>query len=357
MKRHLEIIKFVFIYLFLICLVSAFLVITYFITKAIYTKLSWQPQELVAQIINSILGIILSGITIRLVSSFLFKGRREHPLWKEVINAINKISKGDFNVNLEKLNKQNHPFIELIDGINNMAANLKAMEEMRQEFISNISHEIGSPLTSIRGFASALKNENLSFEQRKHYLDIIENECIRLSKLSENLLRLTMLDSEQYPLHLTTYRLDKQIQLTILEFEPQWSEKELDITLSLDEIIITADQDLLKQVWQNLIDNAIKFTLKGGAIKIQLYKKETYAIVTISDTGIGISEQDLPRIFERFFKADKSRNRAVSGSGLGLSIVKKIVELHNGKIFVNSQLGKGTEFIIQLPLNVKKHRK
>jgi signal transduction histidine kinase len=352
MKRFLEIIKFAFINLFLICFVAIFCVIAYFITKEIYTKILWQPPELVSQIINFILGIILAGI-IRLLSSFLFKDRHKHPFWKEVINAINSISKGKFDINLEKFDNHNHPFIELIDGINNMAANLKAMEEMRQEFISNVSHEIGSPLTSIRGFARALKNENLSTEQRNHYLDIIENECIRLSKLSENLLRLTILDSEQYPLHLTTYRLDKQIQLTILEFEPQWSEKELDIAVFMEEIIITADKDLLKQVWQNLIDNAIKFSFKGGTIKIQLYKKETHAIVTIADTGIGISEKDLPRIFERFFKADKSRNRVVSGSGLGLSIVKKIVELHHGEIFVRSQIGKGTEFTIKLPLNIK----
>jgi len=348
MKRIRLILKTVLIIIIIIVLISLFWTAAYFISKAIYSRFDWHPQELVRQILTSLLGLVLWGIVMSLAN---LKRKQQNTLWQDVINAINRIAKGDFHVNLNGWNERHHPFTELVDGINDMAANLRAMEEMRQEFISNVSHEIGTPLTSIRGFARALKNKNLSHEQRVHYLDIIETECVRLSKLSDNLLRLAMLDSDQYPFHPVSYRLDKQIQSVVLRFEPQWSEKELNMCIMLEKIIITADQDLMSQVWWNLIDNAIKFTPKEGTIKIELKRHKDKAVITVSDTGPGIAEHDQPRIFERFYKADKSRNRSVAGSGLGLSIVKKIIDIHQGEISVRSQSGDGAEFTVKLPLH------
>ncbi|WP_427366115.1 sensor histidine kinase [Candidatus Caldatribacterium saccharofermentans] len=358
MKRIWSVVKRMSAVTALIGLLCLSWVAVYLVTEAICARFSRQLPGLVQQIIISISGLFLYGVSTRLtglLSRLVIASREgwEHPFWQDMVNAIDRIAKGDFRVDLDRWTKLNHPFTELVDRINSMAASLSAMEEMRQEFISNVAHEIGSPLTSIRGFARALKNENLSREQRIHYLDVIEDECIRLSKLSENLLRLAMLNSEHYPFHPTSYRLDKQLKSLILECEPQWAGKELNMCVMLEEVVITADHDLMSQVWLNLIDNAIKFTPKGGTITMRLQQHGEQAIVTISDTGPGIAEHDLPRIFERFYKVDKSRNRAAGGSGLGLSIVKKIVDMHRGNISVRSRLGEGTEFIVQLPLRLQ----
>ncbi|MCX8001344.1 MAG: HAMP domain-containing histidine kinase [Anoxybacillus mongoliensis] len=349
MKRLSFVLKSVLTVIAVMAMISLFWIATYFITEEMYARFAWQPQPLVRQIITSISGFFLFGISMSIIGPFIRK--RERVFWKNLMDAINRIAKGDFHVNLRAdWGERNHPFTELVEGLNDMAANLRAMEEMRQEFISNVSHEIGSPLTSIRGFARALKNENLPYEQRIHYLDIIETECIRLSKLSDNLLRLAMLDSERYPFQPISYRLDTQLQSLILHCEPQWMEKEIEMCVTLEKVVITADEDLLSQVWLNLLHNAIKFTPTGGTITVQLQQQDNNAIVTVSDNGPGIAEEDQPRIFERFYKADKSRNRAAGGSGLGLAIVDKIVKMHRGNISVRSQLGQGTKFIVRLPL-------
>ncbi len=233
-----------------------------------------------------------------------------------------------------------------------MAVNLKAMEEMRQEFVSNVSHEIGTPLTSIGGFAKALKDEKLPQELRERYLTIIETECARLSKLSDNLLKLAALDSERYPLQLAAYRLDRQLASVILAIEPQWESKNIDVSLEAQEVELAADEDLMSQVWMNLLINAIKFTPLGGQIQVSLERSENGVAVSISDNGVGIAEEDQPRIFERFYMADQSRNRSAGGSGLGLSIVHKIVEMHGGAITVSSKYGEGAQFNVSLPLTL-----
>lgn len=328
----------------------------YYITAAVYLRIGWEPHGLLAFLINAVLGFFIFGITMAIAGTFLHP--RENRLFTELIEAIRRISRGDFRVNLETGFEQrngksprSHPYVQLVDSINDMAANLKAMEELRQEFISNVSHEIGSPLTSISGFAKALKDEHLDKEQRHRYLTIIETECFRLSKLSDNLMKLAMLDSARNPIHPTLYRLDKQLISLILACEPQWEPKKIDMNVEAEEVEVVADEDLMSQVWMNLLHNAIKFTPEGGTISVAISRSGKQAVVRIADTGPGILEQDQPRIFERFYKADKSRTRAVegTGSGLGLSIAHKITEMHHGSISVRSAPGEGTAFTVLLP--------
>lgn len=266
-----------------------------------------------------------------------------------VIQVMERISKGDFKVRLDDTIQENRPLGELVKSVNSMASDLDRMEKMRQEFISNVSHEIQSPLASISGFAHALQNDALSHEDRKHYLNIIEAESMRLSRQSDNLLKLASLESESIKFEPKVYRLDKQLRDLILTCEPQWMEKKIEMEASIEEVNITADEDLMSQVWINLIHNSIKFTMEGGTIHVGLHCQDGKIEIMISDTGIGIEEEDQTRIFERFYKADKSRERSNKGSGLGLSIVKKIVDMHHGTINVQSQLGIGTTFIITLP--------
>nr|WP_282943692.1 ATP-binding protein [Paenibacillus sp. RC67] len=275
---------------------------------------------------------------------------------KRMIDAIRKMAKGDFNVTFET-HKDNGPWGELAENLNHMAVELNQIEQMRQEFISNVSHEIQSPLTSITGFARALHNDRLSVDERRHYLHIIETESTRLSKLSDNLLKLTSLESQHHPFEPKPYRLDKQLRRLVLACEPQWLDKNIEMDVSLDELTIEADEDMMSQVWVNLINNSIKFTSEGGTIGIHLNQQDNGAIIRISDTGIGISPEDQEHIFERFYKADKSRQRSNGGSGLGLSIVHNIIERHRGFISVQSRIGEGTTFIIKLPLKVSKQEK
>lgn len=269
------------------------------------------------------------------------------PILSGAVEAMDKIASGDFNV-IVKTNELD-PFNEVADNVNRMAKELNSLEKLRQDFISDVSHEIQSPLTSISGFAALLKKGNLSESQVSHYAAIIETESKRLSKLSENLLRLSNLESDNNNLNLKKYQINKQIESILLMLEPQWSEKNITLDVSLEETIIWGDEDLLSQVFINLLNNAIKFTPESGNIGVNLSSNEHGIECKIIDTGIGISPQDQPRIFERFYKADKSRDRSLGGNGLGLSIVKKIIDLHGGKISLISEIGKGTEFTIWLP--------
>ena len=236
--------------------------------------------------------------------------------------------------------------------VNNMARELSSMETLRQDFVSNVSHEIQSPLTSISGYAALLEDDTLAPAQRTHYVEIIRTESKRLSKLSSNLLKLSTLEAGITPLSTNKFRLDKQIQNTTILLEPQWSEKNISIVAELCKVVISADEELLSQVWINLMHNAIKFTPEGGTIHITLAVDGERINCTIADNGIGITQEDQIHIFERFYKADKSRDRSLGGNGLGLSLVKKIVELHGGNVTLESELGKCTAFTVALPHQV-----
>ena len=266
----------------------------------------------------------------------------------QLLNAMTKIAQGDFNV---YVNPQDIRFITMILRMGSIKSpkNWDRWRQLRQDFISNVSHEIQSPLTSIRGFATLLKNDKLTAKQKNHYLNIIEAESKRLSSLSDNLLKLSALETGIEPLSVNEYRLDKQLEKVALMLEPQWSAKNIAMEADLEKLTIQGDEDLLSQVWVNILHNAIKFTPEGGTIHIDFKYGNNEACCQISDTGIGIAAEDLMHIFERFYKVDKSRDRALGGNGLGLSLAKKIVELHGGHITPQSELGKGTTFTVTLP--------
>lgn len=290
--------------------------------------------------------LVLAIVAIRLIFD---PGRKQIMLLLDWIEAMRRMSRGDFNVTLDA--GPGHPgqVGVLVNMFNKMATSLNRMEQMRQEFISNVSHEFQSPLTSIGGFAKALRDDDLPPDTRRHYLHIIESECARLSKLSDSLLKLTSLEANKHPFELRSYRLDHQLRRIVLSCEPQWRAKQLELDVELDETTITADEHLLDQAWSNLVHNAVKFTPSGGQIHVSLQQRDQHIAVTVADSGIGVSPEDVPRLFERFFKADKSRNRAAGGSGLGLSITRKIVDMHGGTISVDSTPGQGTTFRVELP--------
>ncbi|MBJ8111316.1 two-component sensor histidine kinase [Bacillus cereus group sp. N6] len=318
--------------------------IAFYVATSILNAFEVNVSSFVAFLISDMVGFVFIVLIWTLIG-ILMRPKREAMIWT-IIEPIQKIAKGDFSVKIRNEEKYDGEIGVLVKSINDMTDELNAMEKMRQEFVSNVSHEIQSPLTSIKGFARALQDNNLSEEKRKHYLTIIETETTRLSKLSQNLLKLTLLESEEYTPERVTYRLDQQLKQTVLNSEPLWAEKEIELDLDLEKVHIIADQESMSQVWINLIHNSIKFTPSRGTITIQLQEHEKFVEIRIRDTGIGISEEQKQHIFERFYKADSSRNRAYGGSGLGLAIVKKVLDLHQGEIKVESEEGNGTEFIV-----------
>ncbi|WP_248927850.1 sensor histidine kinase [Paenibacillus hamazuiensis] len=321
--------------------------LAYWGTAWAYLKIGWTPEGVARELVNNFLGFFFLFAVMSIIGR-IYRRNPQVRFVESLIAALRQIAKGDFNVNLE--NKEPvGPFNELVDSINDMASQLGQMEKMRQEFVSNVSHEIQTPLASISGFARALRKEDLTPHERNHYLDIIETESKRLARLSDNLLKLTSLESQHHPFELRPYRLDRQLQNLIVVCEPQWADKDIEMSAELDKLSVTADEELMSQVWINLIHNSIKFTPQGGAIHIRLRRNGEYAEVDIRDNGIGMNGEDQAHMFERFYKADKSRNRAAGGSGLGLAIVKKIVDMHGGAIRVVSRPGEGTTVTVALP--------
>lgn len=321
--------------------------IAFYVATSILNVFDVNVSPFVTFLISDMVGFVFI-IFIWTLIGILMRPKREAMIWT-IIEPIQKIAKGDFSVKIRNEEKYDGEIGVLVKSINDMTDELNTMEKMRQEFVSNVSHEIQSPLTSIKGFARALQDDNLSEEKRKHYLTIIETETTRLSKLSQNLLKLTLLESDEYTPERVSYRLDQQLKQIVLNSEPLWAEKEIELELDLEKVHVIADQESMSQVWINLIHNSIKFTPSGGTITIQLKEHETVVEVLIRDSGIGISEEQKQHIFERFYKADSSRNRGYGGSGLGLAIVKKVLDLHQGEIKVESEEGKGTEFIVRIP--------
>lgn len=265
---------------------------------------------------------------------------------KQLKGATKKIVEGNYQIELDV--RRSDEIGDLARHFSHMADSLKRLDEMRQEFVANVSHEFQTPVTSIQGFTQAILNKETSAEEERHYLQIIHEESKRLSSLSKQLLTLAALDKEAQLAKKTAYRLDEQIRQILIVLEWQWSDKQLVIEPDLPEIIVTADEQLMYQVWFNLITNSIKFSRKGDTIRIQIAAERDIE-VTIADTGIGIPAADLPHIFDRFYKADKARNRSQAGSGLGLSISRKIVELHGGTVEAASEPGVGTSVTVRLP--------
>ncbi len=288
-----------------------------------------------------VLMIVLSFLMVLVSTRFLVK-----PIDK-LIEATRKISDGNYHI---RLHVSRHDEIgRLARDFQQMNDNLAQTEEKRQEFVSNVSHEIQSPLSSIQGFSQALREEEMTEEERNRYLSIIENESRRLSQLSRQLLTLSSLDDDAKDAEKTAIQLQEQLKEVVATSEWLWREKGLAVELSQVPETIYGYPKLLHQVWTNLLTNAIRYSESGGTIKIYGKADKNAVTVTVEDNGIGIRETDIPHLFERFYKADKARTRTEKSSGLGLSIVKKIIELHDGTITVDSTIGEGSRFHVMLP--------
>lgn len=265
---------------------------------------------------------------------------------RQVIKAMQRIEKGDFSVRVK--NSDFHSEVnDLVDSYNKMSEELSGIEMFREDFINSFSHEFKTPIVSIQGFAKQLKKDNLSSEKKQEYIDIIIDESKRLTNLSSNILMLTKFENQQIITDKSEFSLDEQIRSCILLLEKQWTSKNIDFDIDMEEIRYVTNAEMLSQVWVNIIGNAVKFSTEGSTVRIALHKQDGQIRAEITDRGIGMREDVIHHIFEKFYQGDSAHSS--EGNGLGLPLVKRIVELCSGNIRVESQYGMGTHFIVTLP--------
>ncbi len=276
----------------------------------------------------------------------LFVGRLMIRPIQKISNAFVGLSKGDFSVSV--------PTNETIEEIRDMAVNFNAMvydlsriETLQSDFVVNVSHEFKTPLAAIEGYATLLQNTNLSEDKKERYVEIILENTKRLTEMSTNILALSKLENQEKVLDQKEYRLDEQLRMVVLLLENKWVKKKIEFDISLPKLYYTGNEQILNQVWYNILDNAIKHSKEEGVITISIKKKEKYVEVKIRDEGEGMSKEVQKHIFEKFYQGDESRKR--EGNGLGLALVKRIIELCQGEILVHSEPGKGSVFTVRLP--------
>lgn len=267
---------------------------------------------------------------------------------RNLIDSMDRLASGDFGtrVNVGIVMRRYPPFVDVAMSFNKMAEQLENTEMLRGDFINNFSHEFKTPIVSIAGFAKLLRRGGLSPEQQQEYLAIIEEESLRLSYMATNVLNLTKIENQTILSDVSRFNLSEQIRSCILLLENKWEKKNLDFSLGLQEHFIRANEELLKQVWINLLDNAVKFSPEGELIEVAILETEQNYCVTVRNCGATIPPEQQEKIFNKFYQCDESH--AAEGNGVGLAIVKRVVELHRGAVKVSSR-NNVTIFTVELP--------
>ncbi len=328
----------------LISLAADILTFTAAIVIGFVTGGTTDTTQVIASVVAS---IIIGTLLLFIIGNTVLK-----PL-SVLIKATKRVAGGDYTVRLEIGWIEKHTIKELrelIRDFNDMTEELRNTELFRKDFISSFSHEFKTPLASIRGFARQLYEGDLTLEQQREFSKIILDETEYLSVLSQNTLLMTSLDNKDIITEKTTFSLDEQLRGCMIRLEPQWSEKDIEIDMEgLEDINFFWNEQLLAHVWNNLFDNAVKFTPEGGLIRVSCKRENGFVTVVVADSGCGIAEDALPHIFEKFYQADSSH--ATKGNGLGLPLVRRIVELGGGTVEVSSEIGRGTMFTVRLREN------
>ena len=289
---------------------------------------------LISLVMGAALVLIMSKIPVNPINIF--------------VNGLNNLAAGNFKMRISyKGLLANQPAVlEITESFNKLAKELENTEMLRSDFINNFSHEFKTPIVSIAGFAKLLQRGNLTEEQKMQYLNAIEEESMRLSYMATNILNMTKVENQEILTDVTNFNLSEQIRFAVLLMEDQWSKKNLELQLDFDEHMIEANEELLKQVWINLVGNAVKFAPRCATVAVDICATAESYIVEVSNTGSEIPPEKQKRIFNKFYQADESH--AQEGSGIGLAIVKKIVDLHSGWVSVKSGDGM-TAFTVELP--------
>lgn len=333
-------------------LVLAFMLVTLLIVGlAIYFLIQLEiltgPNHTVPSAARIIIIFVVANLVLGAGMTFFFGKIPMKPVNK-LINQMNRLAAGDYKARLDYGDFWGkHPtIVELTDSFNRMASELQSTEMLRSDFINNFSHEFKTPIVSITGFAKLLRKGNLPEEKKEEYLRIIETESLRLSQMATNVLNLTKVENQTILTDITEFNLSEQIRSCILVLSEKWEQKEIEYIIDFNEYNIRANEDLLKQVWINLLGNAVKFSPTGGMIEVKITEQEDTMTVSIMNTGSEIAPEHQKKIFNKFYQADESHSS--EGNGIGLAIVKLITELHDGTVSVSSGNG-STTFTVVLP--------
>ena len=301
--------------------------------------------------VTKTINICLIIFSILMGTVFIYLSYQTRKPIMQLSNTLQHYSNGHFEQPLPQF--RNREYRQLTDNIHYLSLNPKKSDEKQRSFIANISHDLRSPLTSIKGYTEALLDGTIPPEFQKKYLNIILFEANRLTKLTQNLLVLSQYENKRIPLELSVFDINQLVRNAVMTFENQCSQKQItiDLIFSQDELLVKADRAKIAQVVQNLLDNAIKFSNTKGTIELQTQERSGKVFVSVKDFGIGIPQESLSHIWERFYKTDLSRGKDKTGTGLGLSITKEIIDAHKENINVISVEGEGTEFIFSLSSN------
>lgn len=345
-SRHFGLILLFALILFLTLLIHTVItgVFLYLLEKNTTNSLTGITPEDIARVTMLLAAVsIPTGIIVAMMASkFPLKPIRD------LINGMDRLASGDFSTRISAgvIMRRYPSYVGVTESFNKMAEELENTELLRSDFVNNFSHEFKTPIVSIAGFARLLRRGGLSAQQQKEYLEAIEEESLRLSEMATNVLNLTRVENQTILTDVTRYNLSEQLRSCVLLLERKWSGKDLELQLEFGEHTIRADEELLKQVWINLLDNAIKFAPEGHTVQIRINELEKALRVEIRNTGSQIPPEKLEYVFHKFYQADKSH--ASRGNGVGLAIVKRIVELHGGTVAADSREDV-TAFTVVLP--------
>lgn len=310
------------------------------------------PADALMQTIRDNMSIyafsVLGAMALCLCLVFWMTDRFVSPL-RQMAAATRRFAQGDFRARVKVKGKDE--VAELGEALNSMAVSLSSVEMMRRSFIANVSHELRTPMTSIAGFLDGMLDGTIPEEKQAYYMKIVSDEVKRLSRLVQSMLNLSRIDSGELKMNVVHLDLTEVMCKVLVASEQRIDQKNLHITGidQCEKLEIQGDYDLMNQVLYNLLDNAIKFTNEGGYIDIRLQKEKDRAVFVIRNTGAGIPAEEMPQIFERFYKSDRSRGLDKNGIGLGLYIVQTVVSLHGGQVSVRSVEGEFTEFRFWIP--------
>lgn len=293
--------------------------------------------------------LISLGYTVGVV---IYRGVTIEKPTRRILDATERIGKGDFRMRIiNEHHRRKNEYDVIIDDINKMAEELGTIETLRTDFVANVSHEIKTPLAVIRNYSTLLEEDNISDAERKEYAKAITDASKNLSELISNILKLHKLENQQIFPEFTRINIGQSLTDSIIFYENMWDEHNIDLQTDIpDDIFIPADRELLSIVWHNLISNTLKFTPNGGTVAITATDSKDYISVTFTDSGCGISKDALPHIFEKFYQGDRSHS--TQGNGLGLALVKRIVDIHGGSVSAESKTGRGSKFTVTLPKTI-----
>ena len=340
--------------IFLLICFSAFLIsiilvslISYFMLFRVRTGPFQIPDSYLPKAGHLILFIAFFSVILSLVIITVSGKIWLRPV-NRLIDGMSRLASGDYSARLDvgRHFKKLSVLRLTAESFNKMAEELQNTEVLRSDFINNFSHEFKTPIVSIAGFAKLLRRGGLSEEEKAEYAAIIEEESLRLSYMATNVLNLTKVENQTILTDVSVFNLSEQIRSCVLLLENKWIKKRLELNIDFAEYMISADEEGLKHVWINLIDNAIKFSPEGGILKIKIRQDEKYIYVSVSNNGRQIPKNAHEKIFNKFYQADESH--AADGNGIGLAIVKRITELHGGKVSAESNENL-TTFTVMLP--------